>query len=115
MRLDKKKIILGYKPLLDLRNAGNKIFLFLLKYHNITTSMESKLISYLRAHVNIIKVIKTIGEWNIEIKIEINESSSIRKTERDIRENFGQLIKETLTIPIYATHKVTYFPQFLIE
>jgi len=112
-KLENEMIILGYRPLLHLKETGYFSRLLLIKYHNVTTETENKLISYMKAHPNVTSLVKTLGRWDIEIMIEIQNMADIRKTEREIRENFGSMIQEIQSIHLYGTHKLNYFPQFL--
>ncbi|MBT6772539.1 Lrp/AsnC family transcriptional regulator, partial [archaeon] len=114
-KLEEKEIILGYKPLINIRNVGYYSNLLLIKYHNITAKTEKEFINYLKAHPSVISVIKTLGEWDIEIRIEIEDYNQIRKTEREIRENFGSMIQTIQNLPTHKIFKNNFFPSFLLE
>ena len=113
--LETRKIIRGYKPLLNTREIGYESNLLLIKYHNISSEKEDELINYLKMHPNVVSVVKTLGEWDIEIEVEVEEQIELRKVERKIRQKFALLIKEIESIPMYQPHKICYFPSFLLD
>jgi len=114
-KLQNREIILGFKPLLNPRKIGYNSTLLLIKYHNISSKLENKLINFLKIHTNVIGVVKTIGEWDIEIEIETKDSVELRKVEMEIRQRFVSLIQHIESIPLYKSYKKNFFPKFLIE
>ena len=89
--------------------------MYLRRYHNVSANLENKLILYLKTHPNVIEVVKTLGEWDIEIHLEAPSSIDLRKIEMEIRQKFGLLIQRIETVPLYKTYKLNYFPSFLLE
>ncbi len=114
-KLEKKRIIVGFKPLLNPRNMGRISTLLMIRYHNVSPDLEAELINYLKVHPNIISAVKTLGEWDIEIEIEVEEMVDFRKVEMEIRQKFALLIQEIESIPLYRTYKKNFFPKFLLE
>ncbi len=114
-KLEEKEIILGFRPLLNQRKMGYRSTLLLIKYHNISTELEDKLINYLRVHPNVVSAVKTLGEWDIEIEIEVEERAELRKIEIEIRQRFALLIQQIESIPIYQVYNKNFFPRFLIK
>jgi Lrp/AsnC family transcriptional regulator, leucine-responsive regulatory protein len=111
--LEDKEIILGYKPLLNLSNINYHASLILIKFHNISSKLENELINYLKIHPNVFSLVKTIGEWDIEITIEAQDAKQIRKIEVEIRQKFALLIQHIETVPLYNSSKLSYYPGFL--
>ena len=114
-RLYNAKIIRGFKPLLNIRKMGYISNLLLIRYHNVSPELENKLISYLKAQPNVVSIVKTLGEWDIEVKIETKDPMEFRKIEMQIRQKFTSLIQQIESVPLYKTYKKNYFPKFLIE
>ena len=113
--LKKQKIIRGFKPLINARDFGYEYAIIIIRYHNISSEIEFELISYLKEHSNITGVTKTLGEWDIEIKVETKDTQDLRKIEIELRKRFALLIQKIEMIPIYHTHKTNFFPAFLIN
>ena len=114
-KLQKKKIIRGFSPLLNLRKKGFKSTFLMIKYHNISSELEVELINYLKVHKNVINVVKTIGEWDLEIEIETENEKELRRIEMEIRQKFTLLIQQIESIPFYKSYKKNFFPKFLVE
>ncbi len=112
-KLRKQEIILGFRPSVLARNMGYISSLFLIKYHNISLGGD-EFATYLKNHPNIVRAVKTIGEWDIEIQVEVENVSELRNVEMEIREKFSSLIKEIANVPLYRTYKKTFFPGFLV-
>ena len=114
-KLEEKRVIRGYRPLLDLNKTGHTLILLLIKYHNITLGVENKLINYLKLHPNVLGIVKTLGEWDLEIEIEVKNMRDFRKIGIEIRQKFTTMIQQTRSIPLDETFKKSFFPKFLIE
>ncbi|MEE9406050.1 MAG: Lrp/AsnC family transcriptional regulator, partial [Candidatus Aenigmarchaeota archaeon] len=113
--LKSMEVIKGFRTFLDLSDLGYVTNLLMIKYHNISVEDEKRLVEYLVTHPNIVCVTKTLGEWDLEIRIEVEDVRDFRKIERGIREKFSEMIQHTGTIPIYMEHKKTFFPRFILE
>jgi len=113
-KLQERKIIVGFKPILNPRKMGLNSTLLMIRYHNVSSEMEDKLIDYLKAHPNVVSAVKTLGEWDIEIQIEVGETAALRKIEMEIRQKFALLIQEIESIPLFTTYKENFFPKFLL-
>lgn len=114
-KLQDKKIIMGFKPLLNHRRMDMTSTLLMIRYHNVSPDLEAELVNYLKSHPNIISAVKTLGEWDIEINVEVETTLQLRKIEMEIRQKFALLIQEIESIPLYKTYKTNFFPEFLLS
>lgn len=114
-RLKKLKVIRGFKPILDSDKMGCVSSLLLIKYHNVSVELENELVDYLKAHPNVLSIVKTLGEWDIEVDVETTNPLELRKIEMEIRQKFSLLIHQIESIPLYTTYRQNYFPKFLIK
>lgn len=113
-KLQEKEIILGFKPLINPGSIDYTATLLLIHYHNVSLKMENKLIDYLKAHPNVVSIVKTLGQWDIEIEIHTSSPLEFRKVEMDIRQKFTLLIQQIESVPLHITYKKNYFPGFLL-
>ncbi len=113
--LEKLQVIRGYRPLIDFSRVGHVANLLMVRYHNISVEDEQRLISYLSLHPNVTCLTKTLGVWDLEIRIEAENRWDLRKIEREIRQKFAGLIYTTEAVPIYREYKKTFFPRFILE
>lgn len=113
-KLKKREIILGFRPSVLARNADQISSLFLVKYQNVSLGGD-EFTEYLKHQPNVVRIVKTIGEWDAEIHVEVENVRELRNVEMEMRERFSSLIKDVQSIPLYNTYKKTYFPGFLFE
>ncbi len=113
-RLRERLVIRAFKPQVNTEAMGITSALLLVRYHNISSEAEEKLIAYLEAHPNVVSAVKTLGEWDLEIEIESEERNGLRRIEIEIRRRFVALIKELASIPLYYCYKKSFFPDFLL-
>jgi len=77
--------------------------------------MEDELVRYLKMHSSVTRLSKTIGEWDMEIEIETPGQIEYRRVEMEVRQRFSSVIQQIESVPVYKTHKINYFPGFVIE
>ena len=115
-KLTKREVIKGFRPAINMKKTENIDFILIIKSHNVVPEVEDKLVNYLKTHPNVVSVVKTLGEWDLEIQIEVKNWYDYRKITIDIRERFKSLIQEIESIPLYKNyHKINFFPEFLLE
>ncbi|MBW2992136.1 Lrp/AsnC family transcriptional regulator [Candidatus Woesearchaeota archaeon] len=114
-KLRKRNMIKGFKPVIDPESMGYTTDLLLIKYHNISVGLEDKLIAYLKAHPNIVSLVKTLGMWDLEIRIETKNLIEFRRIEMELRQKFKSVIQQIESIPLYNSFKINYFPRFLMK
>lgn len=98
--MEKRKIILGYKTILNLEKINKENFKAIVYFQNITPEKEKKFKNFCKLNSNIIYFIKTIGEWDVELDIEIKDYKEFNKLLNDIKIQFGDIIKTIDTIYI---------------
>lgn len=113
-KLREKKIIMGFRSFLNQRKMEYTSTLLLIRFHNISSELENKLVRYLKVHPNVVSAVKTLGEWDIEVEIEVKDRAKLRKIEMEIRQKFALLIQQIESIPLYQVYKKNFFPRFLI-
>ncbi|MCF7860730.1 Lrp/AsnC family transcriptional regulator [Candidatus Woesearchaeota archaeon] len=106
--LHRQEIILGFRPVLNIPNT--RMNLMMVKYHNATAGKLNNFTKYLVSHPNVQYIVKTIGEWNIEIQFLTDTGQEYKTLEREIRMKFIEIIQEVNSIPVYETYKMSYYP-----
>ncbi len=114
-KLKKKKIIRCFRPQIDPAGIGLASYLLMIKYHNISSKEEKELVNFLRVQKNAVRLTKTIGKWDMEIELEVENQMELRKVEMQMRQKFSSIIQNISTIPVYYTYKRSYFPEFILE
>ena len=110
-----KKIIRGFKYVLDTNKLGFYKLRLFLKLHNLNKERETELMSHMKKTKEIVQVNKTVGDWDLEIDIESPDKGRVRKLTLEIREHFKELIENFNMIEIYQYYKRAYLPKYLFE
>jgi Lrp/AsnC family transcriptional regulator, regulator for asnA, asnC and gidA len=107
-QLEKKKIIQGYRFVLNFEELGYQYFKIDLILKDI--SRKKELISYARTHPNIIYVDETIGGSDFEFDLEVENKKHFLKIINELRIKFPEIRSWTyFTIRKYL--KLLYFPE----
>lgn len=107
--LEKEKIILGYKPQLNLDLLHLKIFL---KLQKTDEKKEKKIITYLSQIPEVISVSKTHGDFNLEFRLNIKNILELNEIINDFKEKFSEEFIDFEMMIFVKFHKVlNYFPE----
>lgn len=108
-----RKIIRGFKYLIDTEKLGIYKFRLFLKLHNVSREREGELMEFMRKTKEIVQLNKTVGDWDMEVDIESGDKAVIRQLIIGIRENFKDLIEDFNIIEFYKYYKKSYLPRYL--
>ena len=111
--LQEKKIIKGFKHMIDINKLGIYKFRLFLKLHNLSKEREEELLNYMLKTKEITQINKTVGDWDMEIDIETLDKNKARYIILQIREEFKELIETFNIIEFYQYYKKSYLPSFL--
>ncbi len=96
--LERKQVVLGYRIDLDLKKINREYFKAIIYFQNITPGKEKLFKDYCESKEDIVYYIKTIGEWDVELDIEIQEFKKFRNLLKEIKEKFGEIIRTIDTV-----------------
>lgn len=113
--LKKRRIVKGFKFVVDTNKLDINKFRLFLKLHNLNIEREKQLKEYFLKTKEIVKVNKTVGDWDIEIDIESLDKSKIRYLIVQLREGFKDLIENFNIIEFYQYYQVSYLPRYLFK
>lgn len=113
--LENKKIIRGFKYVLDTTKLDIYKFRLFLNTHNLSKEREDQLREYVFKTKEMIQLNKTVGDWDIEVDIESLNKNVIRQLIIELRENFKEIIEDFNIIEFYKYYKRTYLPEFLFQ
>ena len=111
--LRKRKVVKGFKHIINLNNINLFSSRLFLKLHNINKEREDQLMKYLLETQEIVQANKTIGDWNMEIDIEATDKKKIRFLILQLRENFKDIIETFNLIEFYRYYKRSYLPNYI--
>ena len=111
----KKRVIRGFKPLIHLENTPYSTYKTLIAFQNHTEEREAEIIDYVKTDVNIVAIIKLIGQWDFEVEFEVDSREAMLNLTRTFRDEFKDVIKEFDIVPLYHEYKYNFFPRDLIN
>jgi Lrp/AsnC family transcriptional regulator, leucine-responsive regulatory protein len=106
-QLEKKKIIQGYRALLDLRLLGYEYYKVDLVLREI--SRINELIKYAYSQPNIVYIDETIAGSDFEFDLEVKNKEHFTKTINDLRAKFSE-IRGWSYFTLKKYNKLIYFP-----
>jgi len=110
--LHKKKVILGSSILIDFNKIGYLSYKILLNLKNKTKKNTEQIIQYLNSHLHILEVINGLGNWDLEIDLEVKSVHEFNEIITQIRTKFKDLILGYNTLIKYEEHSYNYYPIF---
>jgi Lrp/AsnC family leucine-responsive transcriptional regulator len=91
-RLTKGGFILGYTTWYDAKKLGLEYYKILIGFRGMTAGKEKKFLEFCLEHDNVVFLNKTIGSWDIEVDILVEDTAELHEFIKDIKTRFGQLI-----------------------
>jgi len=91
-RLTKEGFILGYTTWYDAKKLGLEYYKILIGFRGMTVEKEKKFLDFCLEHDNVVFLNKTIGSWDIEVDILVENTAELHEFIKDIKTRFGQLI-----------------------
>ena len=109
-RLEKEKIIVGYKTVFNLEKMGYQYYKVHFMLNNLTFEKMVNFKAYLKQNPNVIYEDEVLGGDDIEIEIQINNSQELRGIIDEIRLKFSDIIKDYKILEYYKERKYLFFP-----
>ncbi len=81
---------------------------------NITEEKEQSLIEFCRINPNIVYVVKSLGPWEFEIDVEIEDAKSFRELMMKLKSQFNDIIQDYSALQIYKVWKYNFCPSLSI-
>ncbi len=113
--LQKKKVVKGFKFLLNTHQLGIEKFRLFLRLHNFSREREDALLKHLLLTKEIVQMSKTVGDWDMEIDIEAFDKIRVRAIIVELREQYKDLIADFNMIEFYQYFKKAYLPGYVFE
>jgi len=107
-KLVNNKIILGFRPLLNRDKLNLAYFRVLIKLQSIKEDRLNRLFEYFKVHPNIVYLIRSIGPWELEIEVEIEDSKKCHDLVLNIKDKFHDIISDTQIIEIFQDFKYEF-------
>lgn len=108
--LEERKIILGYKTMLDLTKLNYQYFKLFISLHNLNTEKDLKIRDFIKRHPNIVYDNEVLGGDDIELDIQVKTLEDLRLIIAELKKNFRDIIKDYKYYLFYKEHKHLFLP-----
>lgn len=109
-QLEKKQIIQGHRILIDFSKVGKEYYKTLFSLGTLSKKDEQDLYSFLSSFNFVVYIIEVLGEWNLEVEYEVENSDEIDYLIRELRNRFPKLISDYMTLKVTKENKLNYLP-----
>ncbi len=110
-RLEKKKLIEGYRPIIDHKKIGCTHLKIFIALNNLTKEKLLKLKRYIKDNPLVIYIVEGIGlPADLDIEMVIQSNEQLFEFIRDLKFKFPTLIGEYNSFVVLDTIKVRYLP-----
>ncbi|NQV09404.1 Lrp/AsnC family transcriptional regulator [Candidatus Woesearchaeota archaeon] len=106
--LVRRKIILEFSVQLDVNKFNYDYYKSIIYLKNMTHEREMAFIEYCKQLGKILYFIKTIGPWELELEMEVRDYKEYNHVMKDLRKNFGDIIRNHETVLIVEEFKGEY-------
>lgn len=110
LKLEKSKVISGYRIVLDCARLGLVNYYVFLNLKHVSKERSAKLILFCRQHPLINYIIKALGEWDYELSIEVRSLEEYRSLMMELTREFSEIIRDYYGLPVTRIHKFSIYP-----
>ena len=109
-KLEKEKVIQGYKPLVDVAKLGYIWHVMFLRLKSSSEVEKEKMINYLKSFPEVFYVVRGVGNCNLMVEFQTKSQDEFEKVKDKFSNEFSKMIADEKTVQLIEEHKCTYFP-----
>ena len=110
-KLVSERVIESFLIFVNLPRVGFPVWGFLhIRFQNITPKREQEFINFVRGNPNIIFAHSTLGAWDFGIEFFARNPKHFFELQKEVKEKFGDIIKDTETGSMVEVYKTIYVP-----
>ncbi len=107
--LEKKGVIVGYKLFIDYRRLGYTLFKCLVKLRGASPQRFHELLLYARQHPNVVYWQRVLGEWDVELDIEVSSMEEFYAIASEMRYRFSDIVQRFDTLLVTEDIALPHF------
>ena len=108
-------IIKQFKTLINLTAIGYSWYTYAVRMKSYSKAHEARFKLFIEDHPNIIKGVKTLGEWDILVYIIAKDQKEFHKTVKELKTLFPRTITRYDTFVAYKEHQFNPFPECMLD
>ena len=109
-KLEKEKVIQGYKPLVNVAKLGYLWHVMFLRLKSSSETEKEKMINYLKSFPEVFYVVRGVGNCNLMVEFQTKSQDEFEKVKDRFSNEFSKMIADEKTVQLIEEHKCTYFP-----
>lgn len=109
--LTRKELIQGYTTFINTRTLGIQLHKLCISLRCYEQSKLNLLTDFLKKNPSTIHIIKSLGEWEMEVEIEEGDINKIYEYISKLKNQFPELIKKINLVTITEELKLDFFPE----
>jgi len=109
-KIEKEKVVQGYKPLINVAKMGYLWHVMFLRLKTTTEEQKEEMITFLKTLPEIFYVVRGVGNCNLMIEFQTKTLDEFEKVKDLVTTKFSHLIADEKTVQLTEEHKCTYFP-----
>ena len=109
-RMKERGIILRFTIIVDLTRIGYNWYAFIIKTDSLFGEIEKRFIEFTSRNPYIIRSVKTLGDMDLMLYIVTDSTHSFHNCVKDVKHEFGNIIKEYRIFPAFKEHIYIPFP-----
>jgi len=107
--LEKKGIITGHHTVINVQKLGLQQYNLLIKVRNVIETQRRTLSALCQQHPHIVWLIQTIGLWDFEVGVEVENQEQLQEIMTALRETNNNITRIDF-VSIFKTIKYTQYP-----
>ena len=111
-RLEEKRIIAGYKILVNFNHFNKQSFKIFIKYDNSKIEQEHMLLQDIKQTPGILNILKFIGKWDLDIEIQIKDIRELQRYIIGLRDRHS-IIENYEIVQIIDDYGIDFYPDKL--
>ena len=108
--LEHRKIVQGYIAIVDQKKLGVQYFKIDISFQDHSDEQYRKVLEYCKHNKYVVNLMKSVGDWEIELEAEAETVEEIYQLAKDLRIRFPTIIKKVELHIITDEIKVDYLP-----
>ena len=109
-KMEREKVIQGYKPLVDVAKLGYLWSIMFLRLKSSSEAEKKKMIDYLEGMHEVCYVVRCVGNCNLMIDFHTKTLDELEEIKDKISNEFSKIIAYEKTVQVVDEYKCTYFP-----
>ena len=112
-RLEKEKIIFGYRPFIDTQATGYSYYKIFVTLKNYDEKMLLSFKTFFKTNPHTVYLTKYITGATLDIEIHLPNNAALQKLEEEARKQYGKIIKDWQVLRFTKEHAYRYIPETL--